>query len=359
MIVPRIARAAAGLLLAATLALAAASTTAAASGPDHPPTNKAATAQQKSPNHKKSGDNKKKPKPAPTASPVQDLNSPQADFEITFSADGKTAVFASSREGGFGGNDVYTSHLVRGRWQTPVNIGSAINSQSDEQEATLSDDGNTLYFTRYTNSLNGDLYVSRNVNGIWQAAKNWNDVPELPHLNSSDSEEHCPIIVNENLIYFSHNEPGVTRESDIFQVERVNGVWGEPTPLPGKVNTPYRDHIHWTGLSKDGKALIIVSDKPHRGTDRISAEWISYQDKRGNWSEPLNLGPLVNTPQGEVCWTFTPDGKYFVGASSRPGGQGGSDLWRVKRTNVPLLKNFHPDATPPINLLKPATGAGR
>ncbi len=356
MTAPRIVRAVGSLLFAATLALASASTAAAA--PSSPHTSaKAGTAHQQSSIQTKHGDHKKQPTPESQATPLPDLNSPQADFEITFSADRKTAVFASSREGGFGGNDVYTSRLVRGKWQTPVNIGPAVNSEFNEQEATLSSDGNTLYFTRYTNSLNGDLYVSRKVKGVWQTATSWNDVPELPHVNSSDSEEHCPIIVNENLIYFSHDDPGVTQESDIFQVQRVNGVWGKPSPLPGKINTPYRDHIHWTGLSKDGKALIVVSDKPNQSTDRVSAEWISYQDNRGSWSEPLNLGPLVNTPQGEVCWTFTPNGKYFVGASGRPGGQGSSDLWQVKRTDVPLLKNFHPNAKPPINLLKPTEHA--
>jgi hypothetical protein len=285
------------------------------------------------------------------ALPWTGLNSAGADFEITYSADGKTAVFASSRPGGLGGNDVYTSELVGGEWTTPVNVGPAVNSAVNEQEASLSDDGRVLYFTRYTSALNGDLYVSRKVDGVWQKAESWNDEPALPALNTPDSEEHCPIIVTRDLIYFSHDVPGVTQKSDVWQVERANGVWGQPRPLPGDINSPYRDHVHWTGLSKDGKALIVVSDRPDRGSFGGSDEWISRRDGRGRWSLPRNLGARVNSSAAEVCWTFTPDGLRFAGASSKDGGQGLSDLYWTYARDVPLLRGFEPVARPPIDLL--------
>jgi hypothetical protein len=280
------------------------------------------------------------------------LNSAGADFEITYSADGKTAVLASSRPGGYGGNDVYTSRLVDGEWTAPANIGPAINTAANEQEASLSDDGRVLYFTRYTSALNGDLYVSRFVGGAWQKAESWNEVAELPHLNTPDSEEHCPIIVSRNLIYFSHDVPGVTQKSDIWQVKRVNGRWGEPSPLPGSINSPYRDHLHFTGLSKDRKALVVVSDRPDNGSFGGSDEWISRRGRDGRWSVPVNLGPVVNSSASEVCWTFTPTGQVFAGASSRAGGLGSSDLYAVRTRDIPALRGFEPDAAPPIDLLR-------
>jgi Tol biopolymer transport system component len=292
--------------------------------------------------------------------PITELNSAQDDFELTFSADGKTAVFASGREGGYGRHDIYISQFVGGKWQTPENIGPAINTADNDQEPTLSADGQALYFVRYNGLVStpagdysdDDLFVSRKVGGVWQTAINWNDAPDLPPVNSLTSEEHCPIIVSKNLIYYSHSEPGVTQGSDIYQVSRVNGVWGKPEPLPGNINSPYRDHIHWTGLSKDGKSLIIVSNRPDLGSQGGIDEWISYKDKAGNWSVPENLGPVINTAGHEICWTFTPDGKYFVGSSDKPGGQGGDDFYSIERSAVPLLKNFKPNAKPPINLLR-------
>jgi Tol biopolymer transport system component len=281
---------------------------------------------------------------------ITDLNSVGDDFEVAFSADGKTAVFASSREGGYGSNDIYISQLVGGRWQTPVNVGPAINSAIMDQEAALSDDGQILYFTRgVAGQAVGELFISRKVNGVWQTAENWNDVPELPHINS-EFNEHCPLIVSKDLIYFSYEKPGVTQSDDLYQVKRVNGVWGKPEPLPGQINSTSREHLHWTGLSKDGNALIIVSDRP--GGYGSSDQWISYKDSAGNWSAPENLGPLVNTSGGDFCWVFTPDGKYFVGVAARSGGQGGDDLYLVERSSIPLLQDFKPNGKPPINLLR-------
>ena len=284
---------------------------------------------------------------------VADLNSDARDFEVTFSKDGKTAVFSSNRAGGHGGNDVYTSTLENGKWSKPVNAGTGVNTSVDEQEPTFSDDGNLLYFTRYTSQINGDLYVSEKVNGQWQKAKNWNDVPELPSLNSSKSEEHCPIIVSKDLIYFSHDAPGVTKKSDVWQVKRVNGKWQKPEPLPGEINSAYRDHIHWSGLSADGNSLIVVSARPdgsHGGSD----EWISHRGADGQWGKPVNLGSKVNTAGDEECWTFTSDGKYFVGESTKKGSVGGSDFYAVPKDQIPELKSFQPRSTAQINLLKEA-----
>ncbi len=45
---------------------------------------------------------------------------------------GDLMVFASDREGGYGGFDLYYSHLNEGVWSTPVNFGPSINSENDE-----------------------------------------------------------------------------------------------------------------------------------------------------------------------------------------------------------------------------------
>jgi hypothetical protein len=155
------------------------------------------------------------------------INSSGSEMEITYSADGKTAIFVSAREGSVqspGGNysfDIWMSQQVNGEWQEPVHLGPGIdpkigpniNTSAWELEPSFSGDGNVIYFTRYEagNMLSGDLYVVQKVDGVWQEAKNWNDVPELPSINTSAGEEHCPIIASDSLIYFSYHQPGVTQ----------------------------------------------------------------------------------------------------------------------------------------------------
>ena len=61
------------------------------------------------------------------------------------SADGSQLYFASNREGGFGGMDVYVATFAGGQWSEPVNLGSTINTAGNEIFPFVHDDG-TLYF---------------------------------------------------------------------------------------------------------------------------------------------------------------------------------------------------------------------
>jgi Tol biopolymer transport system component len=302
--------------------------------------------------------------PPPSKSMGEPLNSAGSNFEITYSADGKTAIFTSTRPGSIESPgpynfDIWMSHNVNGAWQTPVHlgpdiaptVGPNINTSAWELEPSLSDDGNVIYFTRYEpgNLSTGDLYVTQKVDGVWQPAKNWNEVPELPNLNTPTGEEHCPIIASDSLIYFSYQQPGVTQDSDIWKVEKKDGVWQKPQSLGSRINSPHRDHLHWTGLSKDGKSIIVTSTRTDLGSRGGHDEWIAYQNPKGEWQEPLNLGDTINTAGEDMCWSFTPDGKKFTGGW---GPQGSYDLelrW-INKNDIPLLKNFEPVGPPP-NLL--------
>lgn len=245
------------------------------------------------------------------------INSPGAELEITYSADGKTAIFVSTREGSIESPgspynfDFWMSHYVDGAWQSPIHlgpdinptIGPSINTSFWELEPSFSDDGNVIYFTGYEpgNLLSGDLYVVQKIDGVWQSAKNWNDVPGLPNINTPTGEEHCPIIASDSLIYSSYHQPGVTQDSDIWKVEKKDGVWQQPESLGTKINSPYRDHMHWAGLSKDGKSLIITSMWSDLSSRGGHDEWISYQNADGEWQEPLILGDTINTAGEDMC----------------------------------------------------------
>ncbi len=303
--------------------------------------------------------------PRTSKSMGEPINSPGSEIEITYSADGRTAIFVSTRKGSIESPetpynfDIWMSHNVDGIWQPPIHLGSDIdptvgpniNTSAWELEPSFSDDGNLIYFTRYEpgNLLSGDLYVVQKVDGVWQTAKNWNDVPELPSINTSTGEEHCPIIASDSLIYFSYHQPGVTQDSDIWKVEKKDGVWQEPVSLGSKINSPQRDHMHWTGLSKDGKSLIITSMRTGPDSRGGHDEWISHQNANGEWQEPINLGDSINTSGEDMCWTFTPDGKKFTG-SWGPLNTFDTDIRWIYKDDIPLLKDFEPIGPPP-NLL--------
>ena len=98
---------------------------------------------------------------APTA--VTELNvAGYDDFMPNVRRNGKEIVFASSRSGGLGASDIYSSTRgwVGAKWCAPTNLGPSVNTAAGESRPSLSGDGERLYFGR-----SGDIYVSQRATG--------------------------------------------------------------------------------------------------------------------------------------------------------------------------------------------------
>lgn len=277
------------------------------------------------------------------------FDSDGVDIELTYSADGRQAYFPSTRGAG-GDFDIYMTEYIDGEWTEAVALGDGVNRpESNDLEPQISRNGKILYFTSYNRIGglgSGDLMISRlGDDGVWGDAVSWNEVDELPNLNNA-GENHCPIFAADGLIYFSGDIPGHQDDngsSDVWKVEKVNGVWQTPENLGPGINSPlYRDHLHWTGLSRDGNSMLIVSERPIgvNGSKGGSDMFISRMDKDGVWGNLENLGDLVNTTAPEICWTFNVTGEIFHGSSIK-GDDTSIDMYWVYTRNVPLLEGFH------------------
>ena len=71
-------------------------------------------------------------------------------------------MFTSDREGGFGGYDLYFSKFVNGKWSSPVNFGSTINSEYDEYRPVIYNNAVMIFSSNKTGGKGGfDLYIVR------------------------------------------------------------------------------------------------------------------------------------------------------------------------------------------------------
>ena len=91
---------------------------------------------------------------------------------------------------------------------------------------------------------------------------------------------------------------------------------------PFKYNNPQYE-VGQPSISKDGKYLFFASDMPggQGGSDLYYCEFIN-----GDWAQPLNLGPKVNSSGIENYPYIHPSGKLYF-ASNRPGGIGKLDVY--------------------------------
>ena len=138
------------------------------------------------------------------------------------SADGKTLVFASDMEGGFGGMDLYISRFENGNWTKPENLGTEINTPFNEVFPAYSPAGNLYFSTSGHKGLGGlDVYVTRFENGAWQNPQNM-----LAPINSSYDDFGISFDREERRGFFSSNRKEGIGKDDIFafvvSAKRVN-----------------------------------------------------------------------------------------------------------------------------------------
>ncbi len=78
--------------------------------------------------------------------------------------------------------------------------------------------------------------------------------------------------------------------------------------LGAPVNTDKADADFY--IAPDESYMILAS--PNRGGFGSGDLFVSYRSKDRRWTQPLNLGPAVNTPGWEWGPAVTPDGRYLI-----------------------------------------------
>jgi outer membrane protein OmpA-like peptidoglycan-associated protein len=147
---------------------------------------------------------------------------------------------------------------------------------------------------------------------------------------NSPYPEYVPLLTaNEDMMIFTSRRPNTTGKSvdqqgifmeDVYISHRMgNGEWTEPDN-DLKFNT--KEHDACVGLSPDGKKLILY--RSDNGGDLYVSDFDGAK-----WSEPVALDG-INTVHWESSACFSADGKSLYFTSDKPGGSGGSDIYRAE-----------------------------
>ena len=118
------------------------------------------------------------------------INTPFHDHCLFFSADGKEAFWTSTRPGGFGDNDIWTSRRVDGKWTQPENLGPSVNGPETEHSPIPTPDGRSLYVTttRPEGFGDEDIYITtRGADGTWGSLLN------LGPLVNGPGDDRCAV----------------------------------------------------------------------------------------------------------------------------------------------------------------------
>ena len=272
------------------------------------------------------------------------VNSSSQDYAPVINADETVLIFTSRRaennlnENVFDDNfyyeDIFISRKVDGQWSAAKNIGETINTLYFDSNLALSADGKQLYLYKDGENGDGNVYVSE-----LQDDDTWSyPEPLSDNINSSYTENSVSISPDGNVLYFTSDRPGSYGGYDIYRCEKNRrGEWGKVTNLGQTVNTPYDEEGVFIG--HDGKTLYF-SSRGHKGMGGYDIFKSTYDEEKLEWSEPVNLGYPINTPDDDVYFVTTKDETSGYYATVRNDGLGYLDIYKV---DVPdLSENLGP-----------------
>lgn len=273
------------------------------------------------------------------------INSRFPDYSPVISADESTLIFSSRRLGSTGGDDVtdeglymediYVSHKKNdGTWSRAKSIGSNINTSGSEANIGISPDGQQLFVYKDVNG--GDIYYSNLEGDVWSML-----TPLGSNINSSSAETNGSISVDGNTFYFvSDRKEGSFGGKDIWSsVKLPNGLWSLPTNLGPTINTSDDEEAPF--IHPDGVTMFF-SSKGHKNMGGFDI-FKTTRSVDGKWSEPENLRAPINTPDDDIYYSQSPDGKRGYFSSIRKGNSGDKDIYRI---------DFERSMAEPLTLLK-------
>ena len=177
-----------------------------------------------------------------------------------------------------------------------------------EGEPFITADNQTMYFTVVLPPDSGkiwqaDIYRSFRTSNGWSVAEKLDTI-----INSDASEWHVSFAKNNMMYFTSERENGTSAlHGDIFKAKLDGTKFQHVTKLPNGINTQYNDSDPL--IAPDESYLIFHSDRPGGyGEHDLYIAFFS----NGNWSDPKNMGNLINTPAWEMAPSLTPDGKYLL-----------------------------------------------
>jgi outer membrane protein OmpA-like peptidoglycan-associated protein len=196
-------------------------------------------------------------------------------------------------------------------------LPAVINTSDNEELGRWSLDGKTLLFTRKGLTASS-LYAAK-----FESKGKLISVEKFPFDSTYRGGGHAISPDGKNLIFTSSNQKIGFGSSDLYLSELRNGKWSPPQNMGPSINGQ-----KWDGepaFGNDGTSFYFTSNRP--GGMGGYDIWIVRQSSPGHWSNAVNAGPGINTPNNEGSCFVHFDGRtiYFMRDGNQ--GMGGYDLY--------------------------------
>ena len=210
------------------------------------------------------------------------------------------------------------------------NLGKGINSKTGEVAPVITPDGKTLYFTRLGHDLNKgknkaqDVWFSKvQTDGTWGESENINEP-----INTSENNAVTTISADGKSIYVLniYMPDGTLRQG--LSVSKRNKL-GWELPKEVKISDYYnREKVVEFSLAPNGKVLVMSCERMDSfGSRDLYVSFLTNE----LWSKPLNMGVKINTAEDEGSPFIAADSKTLYFSTAGFPGYGKNDIFLTKR----------------------------
>ena len=273
------------------------------------------------------------PKPFAIVNIGREINSEYEDYAPVLNADETEIIFTTRRRDGNTYEnvaddnkpyeDIFSTVRNGETWKRAVNIGPNINTKFNDSNLSFSPDGKLLFV--YKDEGNGDIYFTER-----QKDGTWGELEALPGIiNSSYRESSVSITADGELLYFASERPGGYGGSDIYVCSKDSkGEWSKVKNLGATINTEFDEDGPFIDYSQKTLYFSSQGRKGMGGFDIFKSNLLNAD--KNEWSEPENMGYPINSPDDDIYFSGTKDGKHWYYSSVREDGMGYSDIYTIK-----------------------------
>lgn len=263
------------------------------------------------------------------------VNSPHKELRPLISPDGRELYFSRrNHPGNIGGTDdnedIWVSRLdtVTGEWTKAVNLGRPLNNKGPNFVSAITPDGKSVMLVlgnKYNENgkMSAGVSISTRIEDGWSEPENFeieNDYNYSPKANYFMAN-------NRKVLILSVERDDSYGDRDLYvSFLREDSTWTEPVSMGPVINTAAEESSPY--LAADDKTLYF-SSKGFSGYGKDDL-FISRRidDSWTNWTVPQNLGPDINSPDDDQFFMITPSGEYAY--YSRGNVNTDLDIYRLK-----------------------------
>jgi outer membrane protein OmpA-like peptidoglycan-associated protein len=264
---------------------------------------------------------------------LTELNTPFIEFSPSYYREGIVFVTARQR-GGFYDPKLGSTYFElfyaklneNGTPYKPKPFSLEINTKYHEGPVSFTSDANHMFFSR-NNIQDGGLSKSKDGVGkvqLFEAQRgifDWEGIRPLPFNSPEFNSMHPSVNAEGTKLYFSSNRTGGFGGMDIYVAEKIEGKWTEPINLGPDVNTTGNEvfpFMHSTGV------LFFASDG-HQGYGGLDLFLIDIS--RRKWGQIINMGSPFNSTEDDFGFTMNGTGTQGFFSSNREKGLGKDDIY--------------------------------